>query len=797
MAALAACGAARASGPLAYIPVRDPAALRVLDTATKAIVAAIPLPGNPSGVAITPDGNVAYVSLAHTATGERARDSANTVAVVSTVTGSVIAKIRVGEEPHGLAITPDGQFVYVGDSSGNFVRVISTATNSLVTAIAVGKRPENVAVTPDGSLVYTANELSGTVSMIRVATNAVVNTISVGSGCDGLAIAPDGAFVYTSDAVSGTVSVIDTAANAVAATIPTGLNPHGIAITPDGKFVYVVSGTAAAGFFVSAIDTATDTVVAQIPESAGGAQAQLAVSPDGGRIYVSDPGSDTLTVIATAADAVIDAIPMGHAPGTIVFAPGGSSHIRSFAVAPDGTLGIASVSVSPATVTGGGSATGSVTLTGAAPAGGILVELWTDGFPAYVPTGVTVPAGASVATFPVTTDWTTTSEQDTITAFYQGLTATAIITVAPAVSIASVSAPATVTGGVTAQGSVTLNAPAPPGGVVISLWTSGFPAYVPLSVTIAAGSTTAAFTITTVATSQAAQPVITAFYNGSSAAATMTVTPSAALSSVSVTPGTITASNSATGTVTLNSAAPAGGLVIELWTSGFPAFVPTSVTVPAGATTATFPVTTSYTTTAAQSTITAFYSSGTTTTTISVTPAPTLASVSAPGAVVGGNSVAGSVSLTAPAPAGGAVISLWTSGFPAFVPTSVTIAAGSTTAAFTITTDPTSQNAQPVITAFYIGAIQTTTMTVTPPISHQATLNWIASTTPSVTYNVYRGSQSGGPYSKINPAPVVPLTYVDTAVTAGQTYYYVVTAVASSGLESGYSNEASGTIPSP
>ncbi len=80
--------------------------------------------------------------------------------------------------------------------------------------------------------------------------------------------------------------------------------------------------------------------------------------------------------------------------------------------------------------------------------------------------------------------------------------------------------------------------------------------------------------------------------------------------------------------------------------------------------------------------------------------------------------------------------------------------------------------------------------------NHSVTLNWGASTTPSVTYNVYRGTVSGGPYSRINPSPVSGLSYVDTAVSAGQVLYYVVTAVSSTNGESAYSNQAVATIPS-
>jgi cellulose 1,4-beta-cellobiosidase len=82
--------------------------------------------------------------------------------------------------------------------------------------------------------------------------------------------------------------------------------------------------------------------------------------------------------------------------------------------------------------------------------------------------------------------------------------------------------------------------------------------------------------------------------------------------------------------------------------------------------------------------------------------------------------------------------------------------------------------------------------------AHAAKLSWTASTTPSVTYNVYRATASTGPFTTpLNSSPITGTTYTDTAVTAGQTYYYVVTAVASSGTQSADSNTAQATIPSP
>lgn len=84
--------------------------------------------------------------------------------------------------------------------------------------------------------------------------------------------------------------------------------------------------------------------------------------------------------------------------------------------------------------------------------------------------------------------------------------------------------------------------------------------------------------------------------------------------------------------------------------------------------------------------------------------------------------------------------------------------------------------------------------------THAANLSWTASTSSNISYyNVYRGTTSGGPYSKVGStgAHSGTTSYSDTSVTAGQTYYYVATTVDVSGNESGYSNQATAAIPTP
>ena len=81
------------------------------------------------------------------------------------------------------------------------------------------------------------------------------------------------------------------------------------------------------------------------------------------------------------------------------------------------------------------------------------------------------------------------------------------------------------------------------------------------------------------------------------------------------------------------------------------------------------------------------------------------------------------------------------------------------------------------------------------PIQHSVDLTWTASTSTVSGYNVYRSTVSGSSYTKINSSLVTALNYTDSTVQNGTIYYYVTTAVDSSGNESGYSNVASANIP--
>jgi hypothetical protein len=130
----------------------------------------------------------------------------------------------------------------------------------------------------------------------------------------------------------------------------------------------------------------------------------------------------------------------------------------------------------------------------------------------------------------------------------------------------------------------------------------------------------------------------------------------------------------------------------------------------------------------------------------------------------------------------------------------VTIASGKA-AAFTVKFTPNSSGAATgklsfVANASNSPAVESVTGTGTGAAAqHTVSLSWKASSSAVSGYDIYRGTTSGGPYSRVNGSTNTGTTYSDTTVVANETYYYVVTGVNSSGSQSNYSNQVTAAVP--
>lgn len=478
--------------------------------------------------------------------------------------------------------------------------------------------------------------------------------------------------------------------------------------------------------------SSTGTVTLSAAAPTGGAVVTLS----SGNPAATVPASVTVAAGSTSTTFTVTTSGVASQTSAVITATYGVSGNATLTINP---AVVSTVTLNPSSVTGGSNSTGTVTLNGKAPAGGAVVTLASSNTgAAQVPATVTVSAGSTSTTFTVTTSAVGTTTTSSISATY-GTTASATLTV-NAVQLSSLSlSPTSVVGGNNSTGTVRLSAAAPTGGAVVTLSSSNtVAATVPASVTVPAGSTSATFTVTTLGVAASTSSTITGTL-GVSASATLTVT-AASLSSVTRSPSSVVGGNNSTGTVTLNGAAPPTGAVVTLSSSNTSAAqVPASVTIVAGAKSATFTITTTPVTANTSVTISGTYGV-TRTTTLTVTAATLSSLTRSPTSVVGGNNSTGTVTLSGVAPAGGAVVTLSSSNTAAAqVPASVTIAAGSTSTTFTITTNGVASSTSVTISAVY-GTTRTTTLTVsvaslTSPTLSPSTVTGGSSSTGTLTLN--------------------------------------------------------------
>jgi YVTN family beta-propeller protein len=173
-------------GDYAYVSTED--GIDVIDVASSSVVHVFRAPFDdrqgPQGIAVSADGETLYVTY----------PGADSVWELDAATGAPLGVTTVGAEPY--AVTEVGTSLYVADMNDDAVCVVSTVTGKVTDTIAVGKLPMSIATPPGGAQVWVGNGLSGSVSVISVATGTVVATINGGPGTSALDTAPLGiAFV--------------------------------------------------------------------------------------------------------------------------------------------------------------------------------------------------------------------------------------------------------------------------------------------------------------------------------------------------------------------------------------------------------------------------------------------------------------------------------------------------------------------------------------------------------------------------------------------------------------------------
>ncbi len=287
----------------------------------------------------------------------------------------VIATIPVGATPFGIGVTPDGSRVYVSNSTGASVSVIDTAAATVTSTITsdVGTTPVGIAIDRSGMYAYVANYggsgtfRAGTVTRISVAdgsTTSIDLPSIAATFCYyvlNITLSPDGSTLYaacqdehrvisapvTGGAGSGSVLMIrnltfptDVALSSSGSTLVSSLSntnqafildgsgssfvgvtagPYAVAVSPTTGLAYLAGQTSGA---LSVVDTAARAIVGSAI-TVGGSLSDIAITPDGANALVSVVDQDVVRIVSLGTGQITQSIAVGDGPQSLTISSDG------------------------------------------------------------------------------------------------------------------------------------------------------------------------------------------------------------------------------------------------------------------------------------------------------------------------------------------------------------------------------------------------------------------------------------------------------------------------------------------
>src|SRR5262245_12659835 len=241
----------------------------------------------------------------------------------------VVAEIRIGEHPHGAAVSADGRRFFTTVEGDRTLHVIDTASDKITQSIKLSGLPNQCAVTPDGKFVGVPIRDGDGVDIVDVAAGKVVKNLPVKAphNCYN---AQRNDHVWVTSMGDHKVNLIDLKSLAYLAEVPVGGIPRPLAVTRDEKTLYCQLSDLH-GFVVA--DVPGRKVVAKVdlpplppdvkfpvPNTPSHG---LALTPDEKELWTTSCGTDTVYVFDTARKEIVGKVGTGKGPAWLTFSPDG------------------------------------------------------------------------------------------------------------------------------------------------------------------------------------------------------------------------------------------------------------------------------------------------------------------------------------------------------------------------------------------------------------------------------------------------------------------------------------------
>jgi YVTN family beta-propeller protein len=305
--------ASSASSPAAPTPTavaRVPLAARVVSTGKPTVVGTVRVGAEPEGVAVSPDGRTVFV----------ANQSSHALSVMDAASRRVTS-VPVRNTPRFVAASRDGALVFVSmyenDKSGSGVAVVDAARRKVLRYLPTGVQPYTLAVGPDGRL-WVPIHSEHRIEIYAAGDQHTDGTVTVPPNPHAVGFSAGLMRAFTPNHESNVVSVIDMRTDRLLKSIPVSRAPHSIAVSPDGKTVLV------AGYEANAANLIDATTLKRTgPFKVGDKPQSVAFATDGAHAYVVNEGGNSVSVLDGHTGAVTATVQVGRSPRTVAVSPDG------------------------------------------------------------------------------------------------------------------------------------------------------------------------------------------------------------------------------------------------------------------------------------------------------------------------------------------------------------------------------------------------------------------------------------------------------------------------------------------
>ncbi len=282
--------------------------LMLFDVPAHRRIATIKVGREPHEVAVTPDGRKAYVAN----TGE------GSVSVVDLASATVVKTIRSERFvlPHGLAVTRDGRHLILTSEGSRRLFAIETRGDTITRSMSTTqKNAHMVAMQPDGRRAWVPNLGSDTVTLLKVPELRILGHYPVGAGPEGITVTSNGRFVLVALQRTDQLAILDASDAGLMALVSTGRTPVRVATTPNG-FTALVANRGSDDLTV--VDVLERRVRARV--AVGRRPGGIAINGRGTRGYVCNNDSNSVSVVSIPGFEVTGTIEVGAHPDGIAFA---------------------------------------------------------------------------------------------------------------------------------------------------------------------------------------------------------------------------------------------------------------------------------------------------------------------------------------------------------------------------------------------------------------------------------------------------------------------------------------------